>query len=442
VSAPRHSVAIAVFTRDLRVRDNPVLTAATQSAERVVPLFVFDDEILATSHARPNRFGFLIESLADLDRSLRERGGGLVVRRGDWLTEIARIVVATQPSAVHIGYDVSGFAQRRLARLEAECPCPVVAHDTVTVVAHETLKPYMMFTPYWRAWQRAPQRAVASPVRRIALPDELAVGLLPPMPTGRAPAVPPGGETAGLHRLKQWAARGLAEYADQRDEVGLDATSRISPYLHFGCLSPLEVATRLYGRDGGEEFVRQLCWRDFFHQFLAAHPETAHRDVRDRAPRWSDDSDALTAWRDGRTGFPLVDAGMRQLLREGWMHNRARMVVASFLTKDLMIDWRAGAAHFMEHLVDGDIAVNQLNWQWVAGTGTDTNPHRVYNPTVQSRKFDRAGSYIRRYVAELTELDGDIHDPAPEDRAASGYPDPIIDHKLAIERWRAARSGA
>jgi deoxyribodipyrimidine photo-lyase len=262
------------------------------------------------------------------------------------------------------------------------------------------------------------------------------------MPTGSAPAVPPGGEAAGLHRLKQWAARGLAEYADQRDEVGLDATSRISPYLHFGCLSPLEVATRLHGREGGKEFVRQLCWRDFFHQFLAAHPETAHRDVRDRAPRWSDDSDALTAWRDGRTGFPLVDAGMRQLLREGWMHNRARMVVASFLTKDLMIDWRAGAAHFMEHLVDGDIAVNQLNWQWVAGTGTDTNPHRVYNPTVQSRKFDRAGSYIRRYVAELTELDGDIHDPAPEERAASGYPDPIIDHKLAIERWRAARSGA
>ena len=148
----------------------------------------------------------------------------------------------------------------------------------------------------------------------------------------------------------------------------------------------------------------------------------------------------MDAWREGRTGYPVVDAGMRQLLREGWMHNRTRMVVASFLTKDLMIDWRIGAAHFMAHLVDGDVAENQLNWQWVAGTGTDTNPHRVYNPTVQSRKFDPDGVYIRRYVDELANIEGDIHDPSPEERDRLGYPAPLVDHHEAIDQWRSSRA--
>ena len=162
--------------------------------------------------------------------------------------------------------------------------------------------------------------------------------------------------------------------------------------------------------------------------------------MRATQPKWSNDEESADAWRTGRTGFPVVDAGMRQLVREGWMHNRARMVVASFLTKDLMIDWRTGAEFFMRHLVDGDVAQNQLNWQWVAGTGTDTNPHRVYNPTVQSRKFDPDGVYIRRYVSELAGCAGDIHDPSPEERARVGYPEPIVDHQEAIAAWRAARA--
>jgi deoxyribodipyrimidine photo-lyase len=203
-------------------------------------------------------------------------------------------------------------------------------------------------------------------------------------------------------------------------------------------VSPLEVATRLRARDGGSTFVRQLCWRDFYAQLLAARPKTAHEDVRSTNPKWSTDRTAIDAWRAGRTGYPVVDAGMRQLRREGWMHNRARMVVASFLTKDLMVDWRIGAQHFMHHLVDGDVAQNQLNWQWVAGTGTDTNPHRVYNPTVQGRKFDPEGVYIRRYVEELDALD-DVHDPPESARRAVGYPSAIVDHGAAIDAWRASR---
>ena len=190
-------------------------------------------------------------------------------------------------------------------------------------------------------------------------------------------------------------------------------------------------------RAGAAAFVRQLCWRDFFAQILAARPDAAWDDFRPRGDRWNDDDDALDAWKDGRTGYPVVDAGMRQLRLEGYMHNRARLVVASFLTKDLHLDWRAGARHFLDLLVDGDIANNNLNWQWVAGTGTDTNPHRVFNPTVQGKRFDPDGEYVRRYVPELAALRGpDTHDPDDKVRRAYDYPAPIVDHQRAIAEYR------
>jgi deoxyribodipyrimidine photo-lyase len=200
----------------------------------------------------------------------------------------------------------------------------------------------------------------------------------------------------------------------------------LSPYLHFGCVSPVELVGRADRRKRGvEPFLRQLAWRDFHHQVLAARPEAAHRDYRPRGDRWHRDDEALQAWRDGRTGYPLVDAGMRQLAREGWMHNRARLVTASFLTKHLYVDWRLGARHFFDLLVDGDIANNALNWQWVAGTGTDTRPNRVLNPTLQAKRYDPAGAYVRRYLPELGTPD---------------YPPPIVDHRDAVAAFRAARS--
>jgi len=173
---------------------------------------------------------------------------------------------------------------------------------------------------------------------------------------------------------------------------------------------------------------------------LAARPHAAWQDLRPRGLEWNDDADALAAWREGRTGYPVVDAGMRQLLREGFVHNRARMIVASFLTRDLAVDWRAGARHFLDHLVDGDIASNNLNWQWVAGTGTDTNPHRIFNPTVQGKRFDPDGEYVRRYVPELTALRGPAtHEPDAAVRRAYGYPAPIVDHHEAVAEYRARR---
>jgi deoxyribodipyrimidine photo-lyase len=235
----------------------------------------------------------------------------------------------------------------------------------------------------------------------------------------------------------------VSRYDEVRDELAADATSRLSPYLHFGCVSPLQVERRVTRRRGAAAFVRQLCWRDFFAQLLAARPAAAWHDYRPRGHRWHRDTAALAAWQDGRTGYPVVDAAMRQLAREGFVHNRARMIVASFLTKDLYVDWREGARHFLGLLVDGDVASNNLNWQWVAGTGTDTNPTRVFNPTVQSRRFDPDGTYVRRYVPELRSVrDASIHDPDDATRRACGYPLPIVDHREAVAAYRSSQPSA
>ena len=238
------------------------------------------------------------------------------------------------------------------------------------------------------------------------------------------------------------AGRWSRRLREGRDDLADDSTSRLSPYLRFGCLSPLEVAERARGRAGGDAFVRQLCWRDFHYQLFAARPELARDDMRPRGDRWRDDDEALIAWKDGRTGYPLVDAGMRQLREEGFMHNRARLVTASFLTKHLYLDWRTGAAHFADLLVDGDIPNNVGNWQWVAGTGADTRPNRMFNPTRQAQRYDPSGAYVRRWVPELAEIDGAAtHEPWKLGMLAPAeYPPPIVDHDEAVARFREARA--
>jgi deoxyribodipyrimidine photo-lyase len=332
-------------------------------------------------------------------------------------------------------------------------------HPGVTVVTPGDLRPaggreYKVFTPYYRRWQSTRWRTVEGAPHRIPVPHdrqppehlELATldALLPELTGGgRSKQVIAGGESRARLRLGAFQADGIARYAERRDLLAEDATSRLSAALHFGCLSPTEVAVRLAAVPGGEAFVRQLCWRDFFHQILAARPDAAHEDYRASDRRWSDASDspdALEAWCRGRTGFPLVDAAMRQLETEGFVHNRARMVVASFLCKDLHLDWRLGAAHFMSLLVDGDLANNQLNWQWVAGSGSDTNPNRIFNPVTQGRRYDPDGAYIRRYLPELAELDAhSVHWPDAATRRRVGYPAPIVDHRQAIATYRALR---
>ena len=408
----RLRTAVVLFTRDLRLHDHPALSAAVERAERVVPLFVLDDDILA-SFGAPNRVAFLLDALDDLDASLRRRGAALVVRSGNVLAETARVAQDAGAEAVFVGEDVSAYAQERERRLRtvlAGARIELEVFPGVTVVPPGDLAPvgrdhFRVFTPYWRRWREHPRRDVLPAPERIALPDgletESRAGLDDLVRGTPAPELPRGGETAGRLRLAEWLDGGLARYDALADDLAADATSRLSAYLHFGCVSAGEVVARAVEHEGSESFVRQLCWRDFNHQLLAAQPRLAQQDLRPRSTGWRDDDDGFAAWREGRTGHPLVDAGMRQLLREGFMHNRARLVTGSFLTKHLGIDWRRGAEHFFEHLVDGDVANNTGNWQWVAGTGTDSRPNRRLSPYRQAERFDPDRVYARRYIEEL-----------------------------------------
>ena len=418
-------VGIVLFTRDLRVQDNPALSVACEECERVIPLFVVDDAILERFGA-PNRVAFLVESLRDLDRALRELGGALVVRRGGVVEEVRAFGVPH----VYLAEDVSSYARRRERRL-VDAGLDVRALPGVTVLPPGDLVPsgggdhFRVFTPYWNRWRVAPRRRALARPAAVRLPADLDPGRLeldaPPSSAGRVL----GGEVPGRRRLDDWIDDGLAGYGTRRNELADASTSRLSAYVRFGCLSPLELVERTVDRPGGEAFVRQLCWRDFNHQLFAARPELAREDMRPRGDIWRDDPDGLDAWREGRTGYPLVDAGMRQLRAEGFMQNRARLVTASFLTKHLYVDWRAGAAHFAELLVDGDIPNNVANWQWVAGTGADTRPNRVLNPERQAQRYDPDGEYVRRWIPEV---------------GTSAYPPPILDHEEAVARFRASRS--
>jgi deoxyribodipyrimidine photo-lyase len=437
------------------VHDNPALSAAAERAERVVPLFVLDEGILSTDFASPNRVAFLRDCLEDLNSSLERLGAGLVVRDGDVVRETIRLALEVGASAIHLSEDVSRYAQRREERLGDACResgLELRVSPGVTALPPGDIVPsggdhFQVFTPYWRRWSEASFRRPAPTPDWLDFPAGLEHGSRSPLDrrTGSrvSPELPKGGETEGRGRFDAWLRSGLARYGERHDDLAGDGTSRLSPYLHFGCLSALEVVDRLRGRRGTEPFVRQLCWRDFYHQLLAANPGTPEEDLRPRGDRWREDEEALAAWKEGRTGYPLVDAGMRQLAREGWMHNRARLVTASFLVKDLYVDWRLGAQHFFDLLVDGDLANNIGNWQWVAGVGVDTRPNRVFNPVAQGKRLDPEGSYVRRWVPELAELEGGaIHEPwkVSGGLAPLDYPKPLVDHDEAVRRFRDRRS--
>jgi deoxyribodipyrimidine photo-lyase len=440
--------AIVLFTRDLRVHDHPALAAAVAGADEIVPLFVFDRAVLRRFGA-PNRVKFLLDALRDLGGLLAERGGRLFLREGDVVDEALRVARQSGAGALFLSEDVSAYAQARERRLAEACVGAGLefrALPGVTAVPPGDIAPeggdcYRVFTPYWRSWQAAPRRAIAPTPRALAVPGALAPGRMPVLADlargDPSPDLPLGGESEARRLMKRWLAGGVERYDELHDDLAADGTSHIGAHLHFGCLSPLAVSERAREHDG---FIRQLCWRDFYAQLLASRPETASADFRPRGDRWRRDGPALAAWKEGRTGIPIIDAGMRQLAREGFMHNRARLLTASFLTKDLYVDWREGAAHFLDLLVDGDVANNAGNWQWVAGTGVDTRPNRVFNPITQAKRFDPDGVYVRRYVPELAGIEGAaVHEPWKLEQRPEGYPEPIVDHREAVARLRAAR---
>jgi deoxyribodipyrimidine photo-lyase len=452
------------FRRDLRLHDNPALVAAAREAPALAPLYVIDPRLLSGRWSSSNRTWFLLVSLRALDAELRRLGSCLHVRVGDPAEVVPGVAASIGASEVHVAADVSPFAARRdaaVARSLARTGATLLEHPGLLVHDAEAIRtrdarPYVVYGPYRRAWQAHARRAVEPAPRRLppppssldagAVPDLAGLGLA--APTADPASFPDPGEAAARRRLDGWLERGIEGYAADRDRLDLDGTSRLSQDLRFGLLSPLEVVERAVGRHGAEAWLAELCWRDFHLQLLAHHPEVLRRPFRAafERMRWIDDEAAFAAWREGRTGHPVVDAAMRQLAATGFLPNRARMIVASFLAKDLLLDWRLGETHFMRHLIDGDPAANNGGWQWTASTGTDAQPwFRVFDPVSQGRRFDPDGAWIRRWVPELARVpDRYVHAPwtmPPEDQAearcviGADYPRPIVDHREARARW-------
>jgi deoxyribodipyrimidine photo-lyase len=463
------------FRRDLRLHDNTALAAAAEACGgAVIPVFVLDDAILYGRWASPARTAWLLENLRALDDELRARGSRLVLRRGEPLAELLAVARACDAQGVYWNRDYTPYALRRDAQAKLELRAAgLAAHSFKDGVVFELLevatqegRPYSVYSPYARRWRErlAAEGSVVRDAPKLTAPERWPESA--PIPTladlGMAlgHALPPAGELAALERLGRFAdlrrAGAIAGYAERRNLMAEDGTSRLSPYLRLGALSPrqclraiaacrLEIADqdKQQAHAGINTWEGELIWRDFYVQVLYHHPHVlrgAFRPAYDGL-EWENDPALFAAWAEGRTGYPIVDAALRQLRAEGWMHNRARMIVASFLTKDLLIDWRQGERHFMQLLMDGDPAANNGGWQWSAGTGTDAQPFfRIFNPASQGEKFDPLGAYVRRYVPELANVPNKfVHQPhlmAPAEQLRADvqvgrdYPRPIVEHKL------------
>ena len=453
------SVSIWWIRRDLRLHDNLAMQAALSEGS-LLPVFILDP-VLLSKEAAP-RQGFLFAGLCQLDQDLRARGSRLLIRRGDPLEELARLKDESGVASIHAAEDYTPYARRRDELVARALPLRLHAGLTVhhpLVLRKPDGRPYTVFTPFSRTWKALPFCG-SSPSTPASLPPvpDLPGEILPDLP---APSIFPAGEAEALRRLEAFLAGPGAAYADGRNRLDLEGSSALSPYLRFGMLSPRLAAGRAIefahsshdpqASRGYETWLNELIWREFYQMILYEFPtvlRTAFNPALRRIP-WREAPEDLLAWREGRTGFPVVDAGMRQLAAAGWMHNRARMITASFLTKDLLIDWRLGEAWFMRCLVDGDPASNNGGWQWSAGTGTDAAPYfRIFNPVLQGQKFDPRGDYVRRWVPELASVpDVYIHAPwqMPEELQRSlgvwvgqDYPAPMVDRAAARERALAA----
>jgi deoxyribodipyrimidine photo-lyase len=447
------STAIWWIRRDLRLHDNAALHAALDGGRRVVPAFILDERLLAVPAGSPRRNAFLFQGLAALDASLRERGSRLVVRRGDPAIELRRLVQEARAEAIVAHVDHSPFSRRRDARVAADLPLTWVGGVTIQppeLVLRRDGSPYTVFGAFRRAWRALPPPSSGGllPAPAILPPPPAVNGL--PLDPGRASDEFPAGEGEALRRLEAFLAEPARRYDEGRNRLDLTGTSALSPYFRFGMISPRLAFARASAeldsaapeaRRSLQTWIDELIWREFFIAILHRFPQVLHTAFRPalRDIRWRDDPQAFDAWTSGRTGYPIVDAAMRQLARTGWMPNRARMITASFLTKDLLVDWRRGERWFMHHLIDGDPAANNGGWQWTAGVGTDAAPYfRIFNPIRQAARFDPRGAYVRRWVPELEGVpDEHIHEPwrmASSDQARLGcrigpdYPAPIVDH--------------
>lgn len=469
------STALVWFRRDLRLADNPALELAQRHHARIVPLYIHTpDEESPWQPGAASRW-WLHQSLAALGRDLAARGAPLQIRVGDSLEVLHESLRSSGATAVYWNrlYDPSPIARdTRVKQSLKEAGVDVHSSNAALLVEPWDIAtgqggPYRVFTPYWRKLraQLHPSAPAAAPARieGASLADSVALESLDLLPriawdTGIAASWQPG-EAGAQDTLDAFCDAALRDYAHARDVPSVAGTSRLSPYLHFGEISPRQIFWTLdeLGREHGvrvreaaEPFLRELGWRDFSHHLLYHFPRTQQDNLNPAFDgfAWRDASDDLVAWQRGRTGIPIVDAGMRELWHTGWMHNRVRMLVASFLCKNLRLHWQYGARWFWDTLVDADLANNTQGWQWTAGTGADAAPYfRIFNPVTQGERFDADGSYVKRWVPELARhAFKNIHAPwqQPDLLARSGYPPPIVDlaetREAALAAYQAIRS--
>jgi deoxyribodipyrimidine photo-lyase len=465
------TTAIVWFRRDLRLHDHPALTAAIEAADAVVPVFVFDETLLAGRFASANRTWFMRESVAQLSGALAVRGAALRVVTGRPAEVLPALARETGAAQVFVTRDAAPYGRRRDRAVAERLAIDGVAmRARPGLFVHEPDEvrtrdggPFSVYSPYRRGWEALDRRAVFGTPDRIPAPPGPVrppdpVPMVDP-PTADRARIPVPGEAAARDRLSRWIARGIDAYAASRNSLDdEDGTSRLSQDLRWGLLSPLEVVERADGAgDGRRTFTGEIAWRDFYAHVLWHHPRVLGGPFQEgfAGRALAEDPAAYEAWAEGRTGYPVVDAAMRQLRSSGFVHNRARMIAASFLTKDLLLDYRLGEAEFMRHLTDGDVASNNGGWQWTASTGTDAQPYfRVFNPVLQGRRFDPDGAYVRRWLPQLARVPASrIHDPwsmTDAEQSAAGvvigvdYPAPVVDHATAraraLDAYASARS--
>jgi len=469
--------AIVWFRQDLRLEANPALAAAAEAGP-LVALYILDETRGLRPWGGASRW-WLAESLAALEKELRRKTVPLILRRGPAARVLGEVVAETRAKSVHWNRNYEPYAIKRDKAIKADLTrrgIEAVSHNAALLFEPWTVKtqagePFKVFTPFWRALQGLPEPAQPTPAPRklekaFRQPrsDRLADWALKPVKPDWAAGFGnfwQPGEAGARQRLEEFLAGYLALYHEMRDRPDLPATARLSPHLHWGEIGPRQIwhavkAQAIASGDlvpprAAEAFLRELAWREFSHHLLFHWPTLAKEPWKPEFRRfpWREDKAALTAWQRGRTGYPIVDAGLRELWATGWMHNRVRMIAASFLVKHLLIAWQAGEAWFWDTLVDADLAQNAASWQWVAGSGADASPFfRIFNPVLQGETFDPDGAYVRRWLPELAQVPIEfLHKPwtaPPTLLAAAGvvlgrdYPEPVVDHALARERALAA----
>jgi deoxyribodipyrimidine photo-lyase len=463
------------FRRDLRLADNPALDAAVAIGRPVIPVYICDDADAGEWSPGGASRWWLHGSLSALSSAIEERGNRLILKTGPAASVISKLLSETGATSVYWNRRYEPWATRRDEKIKTALQSKGIEARSFNAgllrepwaVTTQKGDPYKVFTPFWKALRSSGEPDQPRPApQRIPAPNEFAEsdslnswGLLPTRPDwagGLRDAWTPGEDTAQT-RLHDFTDAAVFDYQDKRNLPGVSGTSRLSPHLHFGEIGPRQiwhaVVTSALARTGSpmprgvETYLSEIAWREFSHHLLFHFPDLPLKALRTEFSNfpWADDPDALSAWQRGATGYPIVDAGMRELWTTGWMHNRVRMIVASFLIKDLLIDWQTGENWFWDMLVDADLANNAASWQWVAGCGADAAPYfRVFNPTIQGTKFDPDGSYVRRWVPEISRLpDRLVHTPwraKPIELADAGielgrdYPAPIVDHSMARNR--------